>query len=59
MGDLDSVLRTLRPRDAGNDRAKVKLEVFGVPRFPVVGMPQALRPGVRLDEGDLLISFDR
>ncbi len=56
VGDQHSVLRTLRPRNARNHGAKVKLQVFGVPRFVVVGMPQTLRLGVRLDEGDLLIT---
>ena len=56
VGDQHSVLRALGPRNARHHGAKVKLQVLGVPRFVVVGVPQALGLGVRLDESDLLIA---
>ncbi len=54
VGQLDPVLRALRAGDGGHHAGQVELQGFGVARLDGRVVPQALFPGVRLDEGDVL-----
>ena len=53
VGQLDPVLRALGAGDARDDRGQVELELLGEAQRPGRVVPQALVPGVLLDEVEL------
>jgi hypothetical protein len=51
--ERDAILGPLRAGDRRHDRREIKLDLLGVFRFGSRVVPQALRSGVGLDEGNL------